>query len=326
MATATRTTFGPQVSSDVDIGSRYGSFANTINFGIPETSKSSHGFSIPVVEFKFKSAFGTDITGGSPILRIRAPSSLSLQHNSNYERGGNIFGGSVDMGFNGATKEGANASFSFLGQTGNTLAEAIARKIIGAAGEKIGYFESAGQSGIDQFEFANRSVINPFSQLLYKGPNFKQYNLPFVMRPKNINEARAAMGIISAFKIASSPKVASGMYEDVDALRDPSVFGTITNAIVDSIPLTFGYPDLVSFEIYMYSGTEISEPIYTSLNCAIMSVSTDYGQQKMSFFIPDSGENKYYPTEIAMTIGLQEVEFRTTYDAEQEVTSNTTLR
>jgi hypothetical protein len=320
----TRTTFGPQVSSDEDIGSRYASLANTINFGIPETSKSSHGFSIPVVVFNFKSAFGTDITGGSPTLKIRAPSSLSLQHNSNYDRGGNIFGGS-QMSFNEAP-EGANASFKFLDQTGNTLAEAIAKKIMGAAGGKMGYLESAGQSGIDQFEFANRSVINPFSQLLYKGPNFKQYNLPFVMRPKNIDEARAAMGIISAFKIASSPKVAGGTYEDVDAPGDPSVFGTITNAIVDSIPLTFGYPDLVSFEIYMYSGTECSAPIYTSLNCAIMSVSTDYGQQKMSFFIPDSGENKYYPTEIAMTIGLQEVEFRTTYDAEQEVTSNTTLR
>jgi hypothetical protein len=320
----TRTTFGPQVSSNEDIGSRYGLFANTISFGMPETSKSSHGFSIPVVVFKFKSAFGTDITGGSPRIEIRAPSSLSLQHNSNYDRGGNIFGGSVDMSFNAAT-EGANASFSFLEQTGNTLAEAIARKIISAAGDKIGYLESAGQSGIDQFEFANRSVINPFSQLLYKGPNFKQYNLPFVMRPKNLDEARAAMGIISAFKIASSPKVAGGTYQDVDALRE-EVFGKIANAIEDSIPLTFGYPDLVSFEIYMYSGTECSAPIYTSLNCAIMSVSTDYGQQKMSFFIPDIGENKYYPTEIAMTIGLQEVEFRTTYDAEQEVTSNTTLR
>jgi hypothetical protein len=49
-------------------------------------------------------------------------------------------------------------------------------------------------------------------------------------------------------------------------------------------------------------------------------VSTDYGQQKMTFFSPDDGEysDVFYPTETTLTLQLQEVAYRAVSDAINE--------
>lgn len=337
---STNTVFTVATSTEAEIGSRYGYLGVTggqdIPFGIPSTSDSSINFAIPVIQFKFYSAFGVQVVN-SPTLTLRAPNSLSLQHVSNYSQAGNIFGGSVNNAELAESGSGDAKSImiDYLQAKGRTISEAVTRAIFSKTSNQLGYLESAGQSGVDQYEFGNRSLINPFSQLLYKGPQFKSYSLPFVMRPKNYTEARNMMRIISAFKIAASPKVSVGVYNDPDSV------GSVTGAAADviatgleqmniEIPLTFGYPDLVSFDMIMYKGEQGTrgtvEELYSSKPCAIDSVNTDYGQQRMAFFIPNTTKQVYYPTEVTLTISLKEVVLRTVKDAITESATDSTIR
>ena len=326
MANTVFASFEPAISTDEVIGGRYANLKNTIQFGIPDTSLSADGFAIPVIEFTFISPFGYGVEG-APIIFMRAPNSLNLSHASNYNQQTNIFGASNLIPSMTTEGEGdaKTAVLDFLGQTGRTVTEAISKQLFSAAGEKSGYLSSAGQTGIDQFEFSSRNTINPFQQLVYKGTAFKPYTLTFTMRPKNSSEAKAALDIISAFKIAASAKVSNGTVArglfDSSGESGSLVSGaadSIISAIEAEIPLTFGYPDLIIFRILMYSsdGTKSSaSPLYKSLGCAIQNISTDYGQQKMTFFSPINNSTEYYPTEITLTLSLQEIAMRTVEDA-----------
>lgn len=325
MATAppTRSNFAPALATEDEIDQRYKHVlegGGTIYFGVPDSSNSSIGFAVPVIIFNFKSAFGNDM--GGPTIAMRAPASLSLAQLSNYSSSGNIFG--EDTLFPSVDTTTDSSTFNFLSSTMSTMTQAIVKRLLEGGSARAGYLASAGQSGIDQFEFSNRSLVNPFQQLVYKGPSFKMYNFPFVMRPKNLIEAQNAMKIISAFKIASSPKVQAGAYVDAGAEEagvpqlQANALSALAGEIGAEISLTFGYPDLTEFQIMMYSsnsGAQTITPMYESLACVISSVSTDYGQQKMSFFIPQENKTVYYPTEITLTLSLQEIAPRTAKDA-----------
>lgn len=317
--------FNPKLSEEGEIDARYEHVQGEYRFGVPSSATGNIGFSVPVISFKFRSPFGVDLeASGAPKIFIRAPNGLNLSQLSNYQASGPVFGGGGSISADSESAESANNIF---GTTFSSFAQGLATQLNEATTKLQGYLQSAGQSGRDQAEFSTRSTINPFQQLLYKGPNFKQYSLPFTFRPKNINEARSMMSIISAFKIASSPKIQKGTYTDIDVGQ--SLFsGSIDaafSAIAGEVALSFGYPDLVEFEIQMFtngitsnaSNTEVAT-LYQSLPCAIQSVSTDYGQQKMSFFIPEEGSNEYYPTEVTMTLSLQEVAYRSLSEAIRE--------
>lgn len=318
----TTSVFNPQLSEQIEIDARYEYIQDEYRFGVPSSAAGNIGFSVPIINFNFKSPFGNEIPG-APKLFIRAPNGLNLTQLSNYQAAGPIFGGGGG-GDGSTTNVGSNTIF---GATFSNLAQSVATQLKGALDNLQGYIQSVGQSGRDQAEFSTRSVINPFQQLLYKGPTFKQYSLPFTFRPKKIDEARAMMAIISAFKIASSPKIQKGSYADIDV--GEGLFQEVTNnalsALAGDVALSFGYPDLVEFEIQMFkngisqsvSNTEVVT-LYKSLPCAIQSVSTDYGQQKMAFFIPESGSDEYYPTEVTMTLSLQEIAFRSLKEARDE--------
>lgn len=312
--------YNPSLSTEAEIDDRYKNIQGEYSFGLPSSASGNEGFAVPVIVFRFKSPYGNDIEG-APILYIRSPNGLNLTQSSNYSQGGPIFGGT---GQNGVIDSSGN---SYFGTVFSGIAQSVASQLNSAVTKARGYLESAGQSGIDQAEFTTKNVINPFQQLLYKGPAFKPYAFPFTFRPKNIEEARSMMAIISAFKIASSPKIQKGSYRDIDVGE-----GLFSGAIDDALggiaglggdtALSFGYPDLVEFDIKMYtgegSGNNDVQTLYSSLPCVINQVSTDYGQQKMTFFIPEDNSTEYYPTEITMSIQLQEVAYRSLKEAIDE--------
>lgn len=318
--------FNPKLSEEIEIDARYQHIQGEYRFGVPSSAVGNVGFSVPVISFKFRSPFGVDLeASGAPKIFIRAPNGLNLTQLSNYQASGPVFGGG-GSGEGSLQQEGENKN-NIFGTTFSSFAEGLASQLKEATTKLQGYLQSAGQSGRDQAEFSTRSTINPFQQLLYKGPNFKQYSLPFTFRPKNIDEARSMMSIISAFKIASSPKIQKGTYTDIDVGQSlfSATIDTTLSAIAGEVALSFGYPDLVEFEIQMFSNgissnvsnTEVAT-LYQSLPCVIQSVSTDYGQQKMTFFIPEEGSEEYYPTEVTMTLSLQEVAYRSLSEAISE--------
>jgi hypothetical protein len=61
-------------------------------------------------------------------------------------------------------------------------------------------------SGKAQYEFMTRRVLNTFQQLVYQGPTFRRFTLPFTMKPTSMQEAEKMIQIIKSFRIAASPK------------------------------------------------------------------------------------------------------------------------
>ena len=312
------TNFSPLVG---DAEGRYGAIdQTTLEFGIPSTRNDSGGnFAIPVIKFKFYDAKGADPVG-APTIYMQAPAQFDLQQLAQYQATGPIFGSGTS--YKDATQ--GEDSFSLGGRVvsgAKSFGEALMSSVARSFTNFQGYIESAGQSGIDQAEFTNRRMVNPLQQLLYKGPQFKPYSFNFNLRPRSQYEAKSAMDIISAFKIANSPQ-----FEE-----DPSSIFTAQGllTLVEGQPLTFGYPDLVEFELMMYkgNGTETdASSLYKSKLCAIESIGANYGQQKLTFFDPGIGGNVYYPTEIVMSLSLKEVVLRTTEDAIIEAQNGTTIR
>ena len=269
-------------------------------------------FNTPYVKFYFLDAYG-NIIENSPKVNLRMPSVFNISNFSDYSRTDQIVSGS-------GGKDGSVSKALFnVGTTGlaglagsaqetvSNMAEAIAYSLRKGFAASTGFVESMGLSGINQFEFSNRQAINPMAQLLYKGPQYRKYQIPVPMKPRNKEEAKEIQKIIKAFRVASSPSysastVASGLEAALLGSEDGKSFLTNTS-------FTFGYPHLVGFNIEFYENeNKTIKILYKSKACALESVSVDYGGQKITFF--EDG----IPTEMNLTLQLSEVVARTLGD------------
>jgi hypothetical protein len=96
---------------------------------------------------------------------------------------------------------------------------------------------------------------------------------------------------------------------------------------------TFGYPDMCKFHLVLYkkggangAGAELTT-LFRSEFCMIETVSVDYGaQNKMTFFDNmDVKDNKYYPTDVNLTISLREAVLITATKAYQQYDQNSVI-
>lgn len=53
-------------------------------------------------------------------------------------------------------------------------------------------------------------AVNPNEELLYKGVNFRDFQFDFTFAPRNSKDAKAALGIIQAFKFHAAPELPGG--------------------------------------------------------------------------------------------------------------------
>ena len=111
-----------------------------------------------------------------------------------------------------------------------------------------GFLASGGMNNISQFEFTQRQAINPFAQLLYKGPQHRKYQIPVIMRPRTKQEANHIKKIIHTFRVASSPSVP---FVDGKMRYSTLSGGTkeISTGIGEGSTFTFGYPHLTQFDV-----------------------------------------------------------------------------
>lgn len=273
-------------------------------------SSNDDGFNTPKMRFIFLNAYG-EIIRGSPSIYLKLPSNFNVTGFSDYSRTENIFGGGKEIystiGNPALAEKGAESQASgatqqaldALGRAGISGAEAFQYALKKGASNILGFIGSAGLSNIGQYEFNERRAVNPMAQLLYKGPQFRRYQLPFNMRPKNSSEADNIRKIIGSFRVASSPSVpdTSGIYAAGISIGQGNSF-------------TFGYPHLTQFTVgFIDPYTNNTKKIFRSKVCAIESVSVDYGGQKMTFF--EDG----MPSELVLTIQLTEIMPRTLGDS-----------
>lgn len=285
-------------------------------------SSQQDGFHIPRMSFKFFSAFGIFIPE-APTVKLRVPNNFNVSGFSEYSRTEAIFGSGMeglagqlyteagaenvgdqaggdltatditDGGPGGLLKYGATAAEAFL--------YALQKSLAGATG----FLTSGGLNGISQAEFTGRAAVNPYAQLLYKGPQFRRYQVPVTFKPRSKQEAQAITKIINTFRVASSPSAQN---------RSISIGGR-TGTLQS---FTFGYPHLTAFSID-FNSPEGAKTLFESKLCAIESVAVDYGGQKMTFF--EDG----IPCETTMTLQLSEVTVRTLGDAKTDAKNGSTL-
>ena len=292
---------------------------------------------IPMARFKFYTATGEQSTTARPIY-IRLGGTFNTQLTNSYQKSTGIFG-NVEKGKDIGTITG------FIGSMFDSGGTALQSSIIKSLGAGAGFVASAGQSGKSQIEFLTRKVFNSFQQLIYQGPEFRAFQLPFNMKPTSYDEAKTMRDIIQTFRIASSPrasgdtkltegKSASEIEEFAKANKDKSpeevatpftleaatgVFGEGDNRT----PLTFGYPDMCKFELILYRDDPEARQrdenddikaitvLFRSDFCMIGNIAIDYGaSNKMVFLAPPTptggGKADYFPSEVNMTIALTE--------------------
>jgi len=288
-------------------------------------------FVTPMARFEFYDSLGEGQAEGSPIIFMRMSGSFQSGLTNGYSESANIFGAPTserDIGFAYNTVKGG--------------VDALYKQLVGGAAGAQSFIASAGQSGKAQYEFMTRKVLNTFQQLIYQGPTFRRFTLPFVMKPTSLAEAEKMTDIIKTFRIASSPKGAGS---------DLKVEGTEVNSVTDNKnqdkeaqdkelqentklttdqinslfaggsvegssnrTFSFGYPDMCKFQIVLQrvtaqgtaSDSGLAE-VFGSEYCVIENVQVDYGSQnKMVFFSSDGTDGKYYPSEVNLSIGLRE--------------------
>jgi len=240
---------------------------------------------IPMARFKFFDATGAD--SDAPSIYIRLGGTFNTQLSNGYQESSGIFG-TVTPG----QKVGVDSLKEFsdlLGKVKGSALEAIQKGLANALGAGVGYIASAGQSGKPQIEFLTRKLFNSFQQLIYQGPRFRSFQLPFNMKPTSYEEAKIMRDIIHTFRVASSPRSHLGdtLKSDEEAVLEGSaVSGSeaerianeletlskeeqkirLTEMALDSFnndtgneivtksdaPLTFGYPDMVQLEFILY--------------------------------------------------------------------------
>jgi hypothetical protein len=239
------------------------------------------GFVTPMARFQFFDPLGTTARG--PIVFIRMGGSFQSALSNGFQETQSIFGQPSSDG----TVSGA------LGAAAKGGLDALYKQVAGAAGSAAGFLGSAGLSGKAQYEFMTRRVLNTFQQLVYQGPTFRRFTLPFTMKPTSMQEAEKMIQIIKSFRIAASPKGAGDNITlkvkgaddtvtnrapetaapDPNAPPDPNA-GTFTQTEINDLfsngntgavaldagartsvsNFSFGYPDMCRFEIVLQKG------------------------------------------------------------------------
>ncbi len=274
-------------------------------------------FNVPFLQFKFLDAFGNILNNTrAPVIYIRMPNQFNISGFSEYSRTDNIFGAGNTLLRDenalaiGKAKQEEGFDQSLVAKYGLSAAEAFQTGIARAFAQVEGFLASGGMNNINQFEFTQRQAINPFAQLLYKGPQHRKYQIPVIMRPRSKQEADHIKKIIHTFRVASSPSVpnVSGKfrYSTISAGSKE-----ISTGIGEGSTFTFGYPHLTQFDVIFKTEAQDIK-IFRSKACVIDSVAVDYGGQKLTFF--EDGN----VTETQLTIQLTEIIPRTLGDGISE--------
>jgi len=325
--------FRPNIGNSDTISSLIGE-NNRLEFG---TKEAHADFTMPVAAFTFYNAFGEESSGSK--VYIRMTSSFETSARNQYAEADGIFGQ--------PSSSGTSTITDALGVLAGSGLEALQRQVIGALAGGAGFFASGGLSGKSQIEFLTREAINNFTQLVYRGPQFRPHQLSFLMRPTSKDEAEQMIKIIGTFKAASG--VRKGQQNDYADILSSALSGrdeidasekdkegnflvsssenidrvNLSGALPGETNFTFGYPNLCSFTLIMYK-KELIATLFESKKCVIESVNVTYGSQnKLTFF--ENSNGKYFPSEVNLQLSLKEIVYHTHSDSVEEFSSKTIL-
>jgi hypothetical protein len=174
-----------------------------LKFGI----EGSHAdYVIPIAIIRLKNAKGGVSASAYTTMYIRMGGTFSTAIRAAYDDAQGIVGTPFSGGNVGVLDALQKVGPGFV--TG--LQAQILKGFYGAGG----VVASAGMSGRQQAEFLSRVFLSNFQQVVYRGPSFRLFTLPFVMKPTSKKEAIDMQQIIFALKVASSPRTGAKNIKD----------------------------------------------------------------------------------------------------------------
>lgn len=312
--------------------------SSDLRFGDHTGEGANENYITPMARFQFYDAFGNSREGFAPTIYIQMPGTFNSQLMNGYAQQSGIFGTpSPTM---------QTSFFEGLSRIAEGGLAGVQKQLLGAATGVAGFVSSGGLNYKSQIEFITRNMLNNFNQLIYQGPTYRRFQLPFVMKPTSFKQAIAMNDIIASFRIASSPKTnnvqptlteveAPSLAESTPTGKDDAekqanaaeYASKVSDAAAytlakDASLLTFGYPDMVSIELVLvFPDNSGIVSLFKSDLCVIESVVADYGAgNKMNFFEGNPGEN--FPTDVNFSLSLQEVNYVTAGTAYRDYYNN----
>lgn len=213
------------------------SIASAVPLADPNLFKLNQGNSEYVSDGVTQHKFGIEAAHSDyvmPIVRIKfyGPNAQVLAVPPIYIRLGGAFQSALNQGYAEAqgifgSPNAPSTIFSgtvgtAVGALGDSLLAALQRQLVAGMAGVTGYLASAGQTGRAQIEFLTRKFLNNFQQVVYQGPRFRMFNLPFSMKPTSEKEALTMIEIIHNLRTASLPK--TGTTDSAAAISDFNAF------------------------------------------------------------------------------------------------------
>jgi len=138
-------------------------------------------------------------------------------------------------------------------------------------------------------ERAQGAVLNPYIVAAYKGPtDMRTHDFSFQMLPQDVNESKACLKIVNAFKRAMLPSHGGG-----DAKTSPSMM--------------FGYPDQFTIEFYIAGRSLPSSglnPMFNVGKSVLLGCDLDFNTESVPLFF----DGTQYPVTISMKLSFMELE------------------
>jgi hypothetical protein len=320
----------------------------TIVFGVEGAGRD---YILPMARFTFYDNIGASLSG-FPTIYIKMGPNFNSTLINNWQEASNIFGTpatSVGSLF------GTDANPGIAQALGGSVVQSVQAQLLRGITGLTGALSSAALGGRTQIEFLTRRFLNNFQQLIYQGPTFRRFQLPFQLKPSTEKEALSMADIIHTFRVISSPnagfgdegnelnrgvrnpngntlETSSAVEGEEREAQNESVLNQFLDQLLTSVydpnrdVLSFAYPDMCKFDLVLYSSQkEEIVTLFSSEMCVIETVAVDYGGgSKMQFFKPiDSGY--YMPTDVSLSLSLRETKLITGGDVSNQYNNGYTI-
>ena len=246
-------------------------------------------------EYKRRSIFNQPFEKSSGIIRLPIPKNIQDKFQASWKEHdqGTIVGAAVEnlIGYKDeqvSLKEATGGIAQALGIVGS---QTVLSNLTAALGNltKGSFAEGKAPEAADLLQPLGLA-INPFLTVMFDKPTFKRHSFNWKLIPRNPDEAQTINSIITSFKYAMLPDIASG------------TGGTLLN-----------YPDTVQISFYNSDSF-----LYRFKPCVVTNMSVNYAPTGPSFFRGTSN----VPTEIDFSIDLLEIEYWTKESVAQDAANS----
>jgi hypothetical protein len=219
---------------------------------------------------------------------------LNTSYKSEYE---SVALGGLGAMADKAVKSMQNSSAQRGGMNLENLKSVLSAQSSAASSEsaKVGMLKAGEKANIliegskTIMERAQGAVLNPYIVAAYKGPtDMRTHEFSFQMLPQDVNESKACIKIVNAFKRAMLPSHGGG-----DAKTSPSMM--------------FGYPDTFTINYYI-DGKSLpdtsSNPMFNIGKSVLVGCDLDFNTESVPLFF----NKTQYPVTVSMKLSFMELE------------------